>query len=324
METIKNYLDTMFTGLPKTADMIKLKEDLFLNMEEKYNALKQSGKSENEAIGIVISEFGNIDELLKEFGIDRNTNKGEEFLPLITLPEAEKILRDKKFYGNIIACGVFLCITAPAVIFIILMRLGSSFDTLDRSSLLILFPFFLMIAFAVSLFILSGYQLQKYEYLKKPFTLDYNVKAFVSEKKERFQMYYILQIIMGVMLCILSPLTIITLQFIDHSNTKYDSFGAALFLLFIAIGVFLFIHSGCIMDSYKELLQEEEFSYKSKEKNKLIETAASVFWPLVTAGYLLWSFLSQDWGTTWIVWPITGILFGSFTAVCHAMNKNTK
>lgn len=39
METIKNYLDTMFTGLPKTADIIKLKADLLCNMEDKYNEL---------------------------------------------------------------------------------------------------------------------------------------------------------------------------------------------------------------------------------------------------------------------------------------------
>ena len=63
MDTIKNYLDNMFSAFPKTAEISKIKENLFSNMEDKYNELKQSGKSENEAIGIVISEFGNIDEL---------------------------------------------------------------------------------------------------------------------------------------------------------------------------------------------------------------------------------------------------------------------
>ena len=38
-------------------------------MEDKYVELKAEGKSENEAIGIVISEFGNMEELIRELGI---------------------------------------------------------------------------------------------------------------------------------------------------------------------------------------------------------------------------------------------------------------
>lgn len=324
METIKNYLDTMFTGLPKTADIIKLKEDLLCNMEDKYNELKQNGKSENEAIGIVISEFGNIDELARELDIDINTNSREDLLPLVTLQQAEKILHDKKLYGSIIAFGVFLCIMAPAIFIIISMGLGSSFDTMEQISPLPLFPFFMMIAFAVALFIFSGLQLQKYDYLEKPFNLDYNVKTFVTDKKERFQMFFILQIIIGVMLCILSPLTIITLQFMDTSNDMYQGIGVFLLLTFIAIGVFLFIHAGTIMNSYKELLQEEEYTRQNKENNRLVDAVAAVVWPIVTAGYLLWSFISGDWGFTWIVWPIAGILFGSFSAVCQIVCGRNK
>jgi len=69
METIKTYLDNMFAGVLQTEEMIQLKSDIYDNMCEKYQELKNNGKSENEAIGIVISEFGNIDELLEEFGI---------------------------------------------------------------------------------------------------------------------------------------------------------------------------------------------------------------------------------------------------------------
>ena len=69
MDTIKTYLDNMFLNLPKTDEINSLKNDLLNNMEDKYNELKTQGKTENEAIGIVISEFGNIDELINEMGI---------------------------------------------------------------------------------------------------------------------------------------------------------------------------------------------------------------------------------------------------------------
>lgn len=35
----------------------------------------------------------------------------------------------------------------------------------------------------------------------------------------------------------------------------------------------------------------------------------SVFWPLVVALYLLYSFFTTDWGRSWIVWPVAAVLF---------------
>jgi len=69
METIRIYLENMFSRLPRTPEIIKLENDMLRTMEDKYEELKMEGKSENEAIGIVISEFGNIDELIDELGL---------------------------------------------------------------------------------------------------------------------------------------------------------------------------------------------------------------------------------------------------------------
>lgn len=320
METIKNYLDTMFASLPRTPEICKLKEDLLCNMEDKYNELKLEGKSENEAIGIVISEFGNIDELFNELGIDTQVNNKSETLPLISLQQAEKILSDKKLYGTIIGIGVTLCIMAPAIFMIIDSYLESKYI----SSSIAMFPFFIMIASAVGLFIFSGFQLKKYDYIENSFRLDSNSKKEISGKKECYQTSYILQIIFGVMLCILSPLVFVTLEYLDLSRNGFQNIDYFLLFLFIAIAVFLFIHAGSIMNSYKELLQEEEYFKQYNKKNKLVDAVASVVWPIITAGYLLWSFLSGDWGFTWIVWPISGILFGAFSAICHFLGDGNK
>lgn len=36
MDTIKNYLNSMFSSLPKTEEINRLKSDLLANMEDKY------------------------------------------------------------------------------------------------------------------------------------------------------------------------------------------------------------------------------------------------------------------------------------------------
>ena len=55
MDTIKNYLESMFAGLPNTPDVQKAKSELWQMMDDKYSELIAEGKAENEAIGIVSS-----------------------------------------------------------------------------------------------------------------------------------------------------------------------------------------------------------------------------------------------------------------------------
>ena len=69
MEAIRNYLETMFLNLPNTPEVYKAKNELWQMMEDKYTELKNEGKSENEAVGTVIAEFGNLDELAEDLGI---------------------------------------------------------------------------------------------------------------------------------------------------------------------------------------------------------------------------------------------------------------
>ena len=78
METIKNYLDSMFANLPNTASVLRAKEELLQMMEDKYTELIKDGKSENEAVGNVIAEFGNLSELAEALGVEEEVKKEEE------------------------------------------------------------------------------------------------------------------------------------------------------------------------------------------------------------------------------------------------------
>ena len=71
MNIILNYLDNMFLNLPNTNEVKRAKQELASMMEDKYNELIAEGRKENEAVGIVISEFGNLDELAVELGIEQ-------------------------------------------------------------------------------------------------------------------------------------------------------------------------------------------------------------------------------------------------------------
>lgn len=108
METIRNYLESMFANLPGTPEVRKAKDELWQMMEDKYTELKNEGKTENEAIGIVISEFGNLDELARDLGIDniinnQNNNRPKPF----TNDMVDDYIASHKKKSLFIALGVF-------------------------------------------------------------------------------------------------------------------------------------------------------------------------------------------------------------------------
>ena len=71
----------------------------------------------------------------------------------------------------------------------------------------------------------------------------------------------------------------------------------------------MFIRVGSIWECYQMLLEEGDFTVEKKSVKKVKEGVAKIYWCVAVAIYLAWSFLTNDWGITWVVWPIAGILF---------------
>ncbi|MBW9150065.1 permease prefix domain 1-containing protein [Clostridium sp. CM028] len=313
METIKNYLDNMFKVLPRTNQTVKLKNDLLWNMEEKYNEHKNNGKSENEAIGIVISEFGNIDELIDELGIEHM--KDDVILKTITQEDADNFMAEKKRSGLLLGIGVSLCIVATAILILIttlvdngILGKGISKNFSDMFGII---PLFILLVPAIALFIYSGIKLEKYKYLQSGFDLPLHVKAIINQKNNAFASTHMISVITGVCICVISPVALfVSSAFGDNAS----SYGVVVLLVMIAIAVFLFIYFGNIKQSFSILLQIGDFSKEKTEDNKLIGAVAAIVWPLAICIFLVSGLVFNLWHINWIIFPIVGILFGMFSA----------
>lgn len=64
MEKIRNYVEELFKDAANTKKARELKEELLLDLNEKYSDLIKEGKKETEAYKEVISGIGDIDELI--------------------------------------------------------------------------------------------------------------------------------------------------------------------------------------------------------------------------------------------------------------------
>ena len=67
-EKIKSYVDNLFSNIKDDRQLIDIKEELLMNLNEKYEDLIESGKSEDQAFEQVVSGIGDINSLLKELG----------------------------------------------------------------------------------------------------------------------------------------------------------------------------------------------------------------------------------------------------------------
>lgn len=320
METIRNYLDSMFSSLPDTMEVRKAKDELYQMMEDKYFELKSEGKSENEAIGIVITEFGNLDEIKEELGIyykeEASADAEEKY---VSMNQAREYINMVKKYSNFIAIATMLCIFSPInLIFLGGLTEISSFseNVAGFAGLMILFAFIIV---AVILFIYSGRQMEEYEYLKKEvFRLDNSTEVYIREERKKNRSNFSIKIIVGVVLCIFSVVPLLCSAFFFNDFACICS--VCILLIFVGIGVFFFITAGMVEDSYKILLQEGD--YKKSNKSKGMETIATVYWCIVTAIYLGWSFWTMQWSITWIIWPVAGVLYGAIAAIYGAVRKN--
>lgn len=320
METIRNYLENMFLNLPNTPEVYKAKNELWQMMEDKYTELKAEGKSENEAVGIVISEFGNLDELAADLGI-ASFMHSPQMQPTgkpLSLEDAKAYLKDSARHAYRIGLGVMLCIISCCGPIFFDAIGGTYFHQTDLLDAIGITVMFLLIAIAVGLFIYSGVQINRWEYLKKePIVTDFATTDYIHHEMEHYKPGYALLLTIGIALCIICAVPAIVLDALFASDPFWSSMSGAFVLVLIAFGVFFIVMASIRFGSYKTLLGLNNGatvggnyvpSQKKEYKNPTVRAIMSVYWPTVTCIYLCWSFLTFDWELTWIIWPIAAII----------------
>ena len=104
-----------------------------------------------------------------------------------------------------------------------------------------------------------------------------------------------------------------------------DHFGhlaaVALLLALVAVGVLLIVRSSILWGSYQILLEEGDYSRAAKEANARALPFNSIYWGLVTAGFLAWGFLGNAWERCWIVWPVASVAYGAVFGIVSALRK---
>jgi hypothetical protein len=94
-----------------------------------------------------------------------------------------------------------------------------------------------------------------------------------------------------------------------------------LLLVCVGIAVFLFTAFCSINTSYHIILQDGDFAPQMKKKNNKLASLDKIYWLLITFIYLAYSFITQRWDVSWIIWAVSGVLFAVVRAIASAIIK---
>lgn len=317
MNTIADYLETMFINLPETTEIMQLKYDLYANMEDKYNELKADGKSENEAIGVVISEFGNIDEILEEMNVHYREVEVEETIPVVDLTEALSYVEAKKRIGLGIGIGIFFCALGVAAFFTLAVRFDSPIGIV---------PMMIFAAIGVGLFIVSGYKNNTFQYLQEDFVMTGASRKVIQNEKQAYERTHILALVLGVTACIVSVVPFFVIVFLRPFDDNFIGLGIGLILVIASIGVIFLVYTGNVILAFNTLLRNAKPRQPTKQDIQYSRTDhlfEAVYWPIVVVTYLLWSFTGSGmrWSYSWIIFPVAGILQEAIKAILGVPKK---
>lgn len=241
----------------------------------------------------------------------------------VSMEEAVAFLAHKKESSVRIATGVMLCIASPILLILlaVLQKQGRIGMTENQAAAAGIAVLLLLIGIAVALFVLTGLRGNRFEYIETTaIDTEYGVEGMVREKKERFRPAFHQLLTIGIVLCVVAVIPIILTALFAEGDVRVVG-AVCITLAITAIGVFLIVKVSVIWNGMNMLLEEGDYARSRKEESRRDAPVAKIYWSVVLAGYLAFSFITGRWHQSWIVWPVAGVLYGAIVGTMSLIER---
>ena len=257
--------------------------------------------------------------------MQENESESDRSVHKVTMEMANEYLQIIDWTAGKTAFATMLCILSP----IVLLMLGAMSEMPDyhisenAAAGIGICVLIVLIAIAVTIFILCGMKTKKYEFMEKEdIETAYGVSGMVKEKRDAYHSPYVTQLVIGITCCICSVIPLFGTLAVSESDFYMVS-AVCMLLALVAIGTYFIVRSAAKMNAMNQLLEEEDYTRQKKHENKKMSGPVMVYWLIATAIYLAWSFTTNDWDRTWIIWPVVGVLFPAFYAIVSGIRKKS-
>lgn len=263
------------------------------------------------------------DEVENRLAEEASEDSGKE-LRRVSMEEANSFLNENHGFAQKIATGCLIVILSPIPLLLLmaLQKAGTLPLEEDPTGVIGVIILLAMVAISLIYFIPSAMAFSKWEWLEKEiFDTEYGVDGMVRSKAEKFKSRFIRSITAGSVLVFVGVIAIFIGAAIDEKNEPLLMSLTCILLGCVAIAAFMIVRAGITSDGFSKLLQEGDYS-KEEKSNTLLQTITPLYWMVATAIYLGWSFLTESWNISWIVWVIAGLLYGGLSTALRGIHKN--
>lgn len=241
----------------------------------------------------------------------------------VSLQEANHFLKLREQASLRIALATFLCMLSPICLLFLgaLSERNSTGISENFAGGVGLAVLLLLVAVAVAIFISCGVKSQPFAFLEtEAFETEYGVTGMVRQRQQQYHGRYLRSQVAGACICILSVLPLFT-AFAFWAEDLVLVAALCILLLLAGIGVCFFLVSGIRMESMQKLLQEGSYTKANKKRAPFTGAVITIYWLVAVALFLGYSFATDDWQQSWIIWPVAGVLFPAVLAACNMMGK---
>lgn len=261
-----------------------------------------------------LSESGNI-SVTKEINVKK-----------VSMKEAKDFLSVNRETSKSTAFAVFLCIISPICLMILAAVSENPLYGLSENwaAGIGMITLVALIAIAVAIFILNGSKTAAFKYLEKEmFETEYGVSEMVNEQRQQYKNKYTKSIITGVCICILSIIPIFIGVMINEDDDLFMVLMVSITLLIVGIGVFFLVLSSVVWSGFEKLLEQGDFSKEKKKNKTIMDNISGIWWLTATAVYLIYSFVTKNWGYSWIIWVAAGVLYPVVATVINSIGQKS-
>ena len=273
------------------------------------------------------------DFLLKdELEIEEHTQSepmDEPPLRRVTMEEASAYLALRRAAAPKMALATFLCIISPVALLILaamseVSRFGISENAASGIGLCGLL---VLVAIGVALFLTCSARVRDFAFLEEePFETEYGVSGMVKERMQDFANTYSRLNITGTVLCILSAVPLFVSMCIETADVVYVA-AVCLLLIIAGIGCVAFTYGGTIHASMERLLEEGGYTRQQKSRRGVKGAISTIYWLLVTAIFMWYTFGPSGNGQarySWFIWAIAGVLYAAVMLVVNLIQRGKK
>ena len=273
------------------------------------------------------------DFLLKdELEIEEHTQSepmDEPPLRRVTMEEASAYLALRRAAAPRMALATFLCIISPVALLMLaamseVSRFGISENAASGIGLCVLL---VLVAIGVALFLTCSARVRDFAFLEEePFETEYGVSGMVKERMQDFAGTYSRLHITGTVLCILSAVPLFVSMCMETSDVVYVA-AVCLLLIIAGIGCVAFTYGGTINSAMERLLEEGDYTRQNKSRRSIKGAVSAIYWLLVTALFMWYTFGPSGNGQakySWFIWAIAGVVYAAVMLVVNLIQRGKK